>query len=332
MKNIPYGKQVIDNSDKKFVIKALSNNLITTGPYVKKFEKSLKKFLACKYSYVCSSGTASLHLSLLSIDLKRGDIVLMPAITFIASFNMAKIMGLKVYLIDVDEYTGQITPDKILNCIKKNKLKKINALITMYHGGYPQNVEKIYELKKKYKFFIIEDACHALGSEYKYKKKFYKIGSCKHSDISTFSLHPLKTITSGEGGIISTNNKKIAKNIELYRNHGISRNKKKYWKYDILKNGFNYRISDINCALGFSQLTKINFFLKKRKQIFYKYVDELSNYSKNLTVQTFDKNIKPSFHLFVININFKKIKKTKDYFIKYFVKKNIYSATLYPNL
>ena len=155
MKYIPYGSQIIDNKDKKLVLSALSNELITTGPYVKKFENNLKKYLKSKYSYVCSSRTASLHLSMLSIGLKRNDVILMPAINFIASYNMAKTMNLKVYLVDVDEYTGQITPNKILDCIKKNRLKKIKALITMYHGGYPENVKKIYDLKKKNISFLL---------------------------------------------------------------------------------------------------------------------------------------------------------------------------------
>ena len=141
-----------------------------------------------------------------ALEVCKNDIILMPAVNFISSYNMAKIMQLKIYLVDVDEYTGQITPDKVLDCIKKNKLKKIKALIVMYNGGYPENVKQFYDIKKKYNFLIIEDACHALGAEYKHKKKYYKIGSCKHSDVCTFSMHPLKTITSGEGGIISTNN------------------------------------------------------------------------------------------------------------------------------
>ena len=329
MKYIPYGKQFIDNNDKKFVINALSNDLITTGPFIKKFENKLKKYLKCNYSYVCSSGTASLHLSMLSLELKKGDIILMPAINFVASYNMAKTMNLKVYLVDVDENTGQITPEKILDCIRRNKLKKIKALITMYHGGYPENVKKIYDIKKKYNFFIIEDACHALGSEYQYKNIFYKVGSCKHADISTFSLHPLKTITSGEGGIITTNSKKISKNIELYRNHGILRDKNKHWKYDILRHGFNYRISDINCALGLSQLTKINIFIKNRNKIYEKYVRELKNFDKNLLIPKYSLNIKPSFHLFLVNIQFNKLKKKKDNLMKYFLKNKILTQQHY---
>jgi UDP-4-amino-4,6-dideoxy-L-N-acetyl-beta-L-altrosamine transaminase len=329
MKPIPYGRQFIDRKDKLSVLSALSNDLITTGPYVKKFEYELKKYLKCKYSYVCSSGTAAIHLAMLSINLKKDDIILMPAVNFIASYNMAKTMQLKVYLVDVDEYTGQITPNNILECIKKNKLKKIKALIVMYHGGFPESPKDFYDLKKKYKFFIIEDACHALGSEYNFKNKSFRVGSCMHADISTFSLHPLKTITSGEGGIVTTNKIKIARNIKLFRSHGISRNKKKYWKYDILKHGFNYRLSDINCALGLSQLNKISSFLKKRKKIYERYIHELKNFNPDLIIPKYSKTIKPSFHLFLINIMFSKIKKSKDHFMKYLIKKNILAQQHY---
>ena len=329
MKYIPYGRQYIDNDDKKSVLTSLSNHLITTGPFVEKFENKLKKYFNTKHSFVCSSGTAALHLAMLSIGLKKDDIILMPAINFIASYNMAKSMQSKVYLVDVDEYTGQVTPDKVLDCIKKNKLKKIKALILMYNGGYPEYVQKFYEIKKKHNFLIIEDACHALGAEYRYKKKFLKIGSCKHSDISTFSLHPLKSITSGEGGIVTTNNNKISKNIKLFRNHGILRNKKNYWNYDILEHGYNYRLSDINCALGLSQLKKINFFLKKRNSIYFKYVEEFKNFNQNLILPKYSISIKPSYHLFIININFEKIKKNKNLFMKYLIKNNIMAQQHY---
>lgn len=329
MKYIPYGRQYLDNKDKKSVLNSLSNDLITTGPYVEKFELELKKYFKCKHSFVCSSGTAALHLAMLSVGLKKNDIVLMPAINFIASYNMAKNMSLNVYLIDVDEYTGQITPNKILECIQKNRLKKIKAVISMYHGGYPENVKNLYKLKKKYDFLLIEDACHALGAKYKDQNKLIKVGSCKHADISTFSLHPLKTITSGEGGVITTNNSKIAKNIFLYRSHGILRNKKKYWNYDVLKYGFNYRLSDINCALGLSQLKKINLFLKKRKKIYQKYIKEFKNLNLNLTFPKYSKTIKPAYHLFIININFKKIKKNKDHLMKYFKKDSILAQQHY---
>ena len=316
MNYIPYSRQLIDKKDKKLVLNSLSNNLITTGPLVKKFENEIKKYLKCNHSFVCSSGTAAIHLAMLSLNLKKNDIILMPAINFIASYNMAKHMGLKIFLVDVDEFTGQVTPKKILECIKNNRLKKIDALIVMFNGGYPENIKKFYDIKKKYKFSIIEDACHALGAEYKYKNKFLKVGSCKHADISTFSLHPLKTITSGEGGIITTNNSKIAEKIKLFRSHGILR-KKNHWQYDVVEHGFNYRISDINCALGLSQLRKIVFFLKERKKIYKRYINELKNINSFLIIPKYSKTIRPSFHLFLVNIFFNKLNKNKNHFIKY---------------
>ena len=265
---------------------------------------------------------------MLSIGLKKGDIILMPSVNFISSFNMAKVLGLKVFLIDVDEYTGQITPMKIKECIKKNKLKKISALIVMFHGGYPENVKKFYELKKKYNFRIIEDACHALGAEYKINNTFFKVGSCKHSDISTFSLHPLKTITSGEGGVITTNDPNIAKKIELFRSHGILRSKE-HWKYDVIEHGYNYRMSDINSALGLSQLKKINYFIKKRKKIYENYLKAFKNLSSNLVISEYTKEIKPSYHLCVINIIFDNLQKKKDHFIKYLMNYNILTQQHY---
>ena len=146
---ISYGKQFIDNKDKKIVLSSLSNDLITTGPYVKKFEYELNRYLKCKYSYVCSSGTAAIHLAMMSINSKKDDVILMPAINFIASYNIAKIMQLRVYLVDVDEHTGQITPSKVIECIKKNKLKKIKALILMFHGGYPEYSKKFYDIQSQ---------------------------------------------------------------------------------------------------------------------------------------------------------------------------------------
>lgn len=332
MKYIPYGKQQIDKQDKKLVLEALSKNLITTGPFVEKFEKELTKYLKCKYSFVCNSGTSAIHLAMLSLGLKKNDIILMPAINFIASYNMAKIIGLKIFLIDVDQYTGQVTPNKILECIKKNRLKKINAIVVMFNGGYPENVEKFYEIKKKYNFFIIEDSCHALGAEYKFKNKYIKIGSCKHADVSTFSLHPLKSITSGEGGIVTTNKVKIARNIKLFRNHGMLKKQKNYWRYDIVENGYNYRLSDINCALGLSQLKKISFFLKKRKIIYEKYYNEFNNFDLNLTLPKYSKNLKPSFHLFILNIDFNNVIKRnikKDHFMRYLLNNGIISQQHY---
>jgi dTDP-4-amino-4,6-dideoxygalactose transaminase len=257
----------------------------------------------------------------MAIELKKNDVVIMPAINFIAVYNMARLMNAKIFLADVDHLTGQMTPETLLKCIKVNKLKKIKAIITMYLGGYPENVIEFYNIKKKFKCYLIEDACHALGAKYFYKKRFFSIGSCSHSDISTFSLHPVKTITTGEGGLVTTNNKILYNKITSLRSHGIHKDKNLYWKYNIYKLGFNYRLSDINCALGLSQLDKINQFIQFRKKIYIYYKVKLNKYKNLITLNNYNKNNKPSYHLFLISINFRKLGFMKDKLLK-FLKKN----------
>ena len=186
MKNIPYGKQHIDSQDINAVSKAMKAELITTGEYVKKFENAIIRLLKARFAVSCNSGTSAIHLAFLSINLKKNDVVIMPAINFIAAYNLATIMGAKIFLADVDPSTGQMTPEKLLSCIKKNKLKKIKVIVTMYLGGYPENVTEFYNIKKKMRCLLIEDACHALGAQYNFRGKNIYIGSCKHSDISTF--------------------------------------------------------------------------------------------------------------------------------------------------
>ena len=319
MKIIPYGRQYIDNQDIRLVSKALKEDLITTGRYVKKFENKISKFLKVKYAASCNSGTSALHLALMGIGLERDDVVIMPAINFIAVYNMARLMNAKIFLADVDPLTGQMTPETLLKCIKNNKLKRIKAIVTMYLGGYPENVIEFYNIKKKYKCFLIEDSCHAFGAKYKFKNKILYIGSCEHSDIATFSLHPVKTLTAGEGGIVTTNNKIIANKVLLLRSHRIERKKNKHWDYKIQDFGFNYRLSDINSALGLSQLNKVNKFINYRKKIYKNYKKFLIN-SPHIILPKYNKKNDSAFHLFLISIrNNSKLVKEKFF---YFLKKN----------
>ena len=323
MKIIPYGRQYIDSHDIRLVSRALKEDLITTGSYVKKFENKISKFLKVKYVASCNTGTSALHLAFMAANLKERDVIVMPAINFIAVYNMATLMNAKIFLADVDSLTGQMTPKTLLECIKKNKLKKIKAIVTMYLGGYPENVVEFYKIKKKFNCYLIEDACHALGSKYLFNKNFLPIGSCKHSDISTFSLHPVKTITSGEGGLITTNNKSFYNRILFLRSHGINKDKNFHWKYNLSESGFNYRLSDINCALGLGQLKKINKFINYRKKVFNIYKIGLKRITSTIAFPSY-KNNKPSYHLFLISINFKKIRSTKDKFLKFLKKNNIF--------
>jgi dTDP-4-amino-4,6-dideoxygalactose transaminase len=323
MKTIPYGRQYIDSQDIKLVSKALKEDLITTGYYVKKFENKISKFLKVKYTASCNSGTSALHLALMAIGLKKNDVVIMPAVNFIAVYNMAKLMNAKIFLADVDPLTGQMTPKTLSQCIQNNKLKKIKAIVTMYLGGYPENISEFYNIKKKFKCYLIEDACHALGSKYLFNKKFLPIGSCKHSDISTFSLHPVKTITSGEGGLLTTNNKIFYSRIVSLRSHGINKDKNFHWKYNLSKSGFNYRLSDVNCALGLGQLKKISKFLNYRRKVSDIYKVELERIINIITFPSYKISM-PSYHLFLISIDFKKIRSTKDKLLRFLKKNNIF--------
>ena len=322
-KLIPYGRQFIDNADLLSVKKSLKETLITTGQKVDKFEKELSNFLKTKHAITCNSGTAALHLAFMAAGVKSGDVIIMPVVNFISAFNMSKILGASVFFSDVDAKTGQMTPKFLLECIKKNKITKIKVILTMYMGGFPENVFELYKIKKKYKCLLIEDACHALGSKYFHRNKMIHVGSCKHADISTFSLHPLKPITTGEGGIVTTNNNFFASKIKKLRSHGIIRNKKCFWKYDIGSPGFNYRLSDINCALGISQLKKLEFFLSRRKKIYNLYKQKLSKLNSFITLPEYEKKNQSSFHLMIININFHHKKNQKDKFLSYLFKNNI---------
>jgi len=322
-KKINYGRQHIDKSDINFVIKSLNKKLITTGTYVSLFEKKISNKFKCNYAYACSNGTAGLHLAYLAINLKKNDIVLMPSVNFISSYSMAKNLGAKIFLVDVDPITGQMTTEKILECVRVNKIKKIKAIVSMYLGGYIENNIILYKLKKIYNCYLIEDACHAIGAKYKEKNNVYSIGSCKHSDICVFSFHPVKTITTGEGGAVTTNSKLLSNRIKIFRDHGIIRNKKSYWKYDIKQISFNYRLSDINCALGMSQLNKLNQFIKKRKKIFYEYKRKLEFLKRYVRINNYE-NKTNGFHLIILNINFNNLKCKKDDVFKYLNKYNIF--------
>ncbi len=184
MKSIPYGRQNISQEDKLSVCKFLEQDFITSGKNVALFEKKIKKILSCKYSVSCNSGTSAIHLALISIGLKKNDIVVMPAVNFIAAFNVCNLIGAKVYLSDVDSFTGQMTPKNLLDCIKINKLKYIKVVITSQLGGHALNVPEFYNIKIKYNFFLIEDVCHSFGAKYFFKKKLFSISS----DFSKSSL------------------------------------------------------------------------------------------------------------------------------------------------
>ena len=253
---IPYSRQYIDSTDIKYVVKTLKSKLITQGPIIEKFEKSICKLVGAKYAVAVSSCSAGLHLAAIISNLEKGKTLLTSPNTFCSTANSASHCGAKLDFTDIDLDTGNMNINEILKKIKKNKIK---AIAPVHFGGLPIELKQINKAAKQKKIMIYEDAAHSLGAHY---QDGSPVGSCKFSDMTVFSFHPVKSITTGEGGIITTNNKKIYEKLISLRSHGIERdqnklNKKNFfspWYYEMQKLGFHYRITDIQCALGLSQL------------------------------------------------------------------------------
>ena len=333
---LPYGTQYIDRFDRNEILKVLNSKFITQGPEIKKFEDIFAKYVGSKYAIACASGTAALHLSCLALGINSKSKVITSAITFVASANCAEYLGAKVDFVDVDKKTFCIS---VTELEKKLKKKKIDLVIPVHLSGHSSDMAQIYKLKKKYDFHIIEDSCHALGGKY----NSFKVGSCKYSDISTFSFHPVKPITTGEGGMITTNNKKIYQKLLLYRSHGIHKNSSRFknrnlafdnnnqpnkWYYEMDVLGFNYRMNDLQAALGKSQLKKINLFTKKRNDIANLYNESFKNV-QNLKIPFKNKDVLHSYHLYTIQVDFKKTNLTKNNFFKFLFDCGIGTQVLY---
>ena len=303
---IPYGKQDVNEDDIKSLIDVLKSDYLTQGPVVPKFEKEISKYCKSSFAVAVTSATAGLHLSCLALGLKKGDYLWTSPISFVASANCARYCDANVDFVDIDPVTYNIDPflleKKLMKAKKYNKLPKI--IIPVHLCGHPADMEEIFELSKKYNFKIVEDASHAIGATYKNEP----IGNCKYSSLTIFSFHPVKIITTGEGGAITTNDDNLARKIRLLRSHGITRDKEEMiseshgdWYYQQLFLGFNYRLTDIQAALGISQLKRIKSFIDKREEISQIYNKELSLLP--ITIPQQKNYVKSSRHLYVIRID-----------------------------
>ncbi len=305
---IPYSKQFISSSDIKNVNRVLRSKYLTQGEVIQKFEKKISKFVNSKFSVAVSSASAALHLSCLALNLKKGKILWTVPNTFVASATCALHCNAKVDFVDINEETSNLCINKLKRKLELSKKKNClpDILIPVHFAGQPTDQKEIFSLSKKYGFKIIEDASHSLGS----KHLGEKVGSCKWSDLSVFSFHPVKPITTAEGGIITTNDKKIYKKLIELRNLGISRDYKKLkikskWYYELKSLGFNYRMNEIQASLGLSQLKSIKKFNKFRNKIAKSYFKNLRETS--LLLPKIEKKNYCSFHLFVVKFR-KKMK------------------------
>lgn len=306
MNFIPYGRQDITKEDIDAVVKTLQSDYLTQGPVVEKFETSLKNYCDAKYSIAVNSATSALHIACLAIGIQKGDIVWTSPITFVASANCALYCGASIDFVDINFDTNNICIDALKEKLKKAKSENClpSVLIPVHMCGTCCDMESIFNLSKEYGFKIIEDASHAIGGKYKNSK----IGESKYSDITVFSFHPVKIITTGEGGAALTNNKEIFKKLALFRSHGVTRDSSQMtkmpegdWYYEQTELGFNYRMTDIQAALGVSQISRIDSYVSKRNEI-AEYYDKNLSYLPIELPKTPD-DVYSSYHLYIIKLS-----------------------------
>lgn len=314
-KYIPYGRQWIDDDDIKAVVEVLKSDYLTTGPKIKEFEEKFADYVGAKYAVAVSSGTAALHAACFATGISTGDEVITSPMTFAASANCVLYQGGKPVFADIDPLTYNISPREI-----KNKITdKTTAVILVHYTGQPCDLAEIQQIAREHNLIVIEDAAHALGATYRGEK----IGNCNYSDMTIFSFHPVKHITSGEGGMITTNNKELYDKLIQFRNHGITKDDKKYindnegpWYHEQQFLGYNYRMTDIQAALGISQLKKIDMFVQRRREIAEIYDREFADIEwVKLPYQEEDRN--SSWHLYVIQVEEEKLGKSRKEVFEY---------------
>ncbi len=318
---LSYGRQWIDEDDIQAVVEVLRSERITQGPKIEEFEQALAEYSGAKYAVAVNSGTSALHIACLASDVESGHEVITSPITFVASANCAVFCGARPVFADISLKTYNISPEEI----EKKITKHTRAVIPVHFAGQSCDMENIYGIIKdkekvfNKKIFIIEDGCHALGSSYKNKR----IGSCSFSDMVVMSFHPVKHITTGEGGVVLTNDEVLYKRLERLRSHGITSNPEEFnyfdlafhtaaselqplvnpWYYEQIDLGYNYRITDIQCALGLSQLKKLHSFCERRREIVNRYNEAFSSI-KSIQIPFESKDCLSSFHLYVLLLNF----------------------------
>lgn len=300
MKTYGYGKQNITEEDVQAVVEALKSPYLTCGPKVKEFEQAICAYTGAKYCVAVNSATSALHIAMLALGVKEGDEVITTPITFLASANCARYCNATVKFADIDKDTANIDPEEI----KKHITPKTKVIVPVHFAGQSCDMEKIAQIAKEHNLFVVEDAAHAIGSDYKNTK----VGSCQFSDMTVFSFHPVKTITTAEGGAVTTNSEELYKKLVAYRAHGMHKEgaMAQTWEYEMHELGYNYRMTDVQAALGCSQMKKLDEFKKRRREIVDYYNKHLG--AKHLIEKDFSN---ACFHLYPILVE-----NRKDFYFK----------------
>jgi UDP-4-amino-4,6-dideoxy-N-acetyl-beta-L-altrosamine transaminase len=311
---IPYGRQDVDDNDIAAVVEVLRSNFLTQGPVVPAFERSVADYCGAQYAVAVNSATSALHIACLALGVGKGDVVWTTPITFVASANCAMYCGATVDFVDIDPRTYNLSVERL--AVKLAEAEKTGGLpkvvIPVHFCGQSCDMRGISALSQKYGFKVIEDASHAIGGRYKDSP----IGNCRYSDLTVFSFHPVKIITSGEGGMVLTNDVQMAKKLRLLRSHGItsdpaemaSRDPIELWNYQQVELGFNYRMTDINAALGLSQMRRLDEFIARRHELAKSYNHLLCSLPVDSQYQEVE--CYSSFHLFVVRLRLGDINKT----------------------
>ena len=308
-KRIPYSCQWIDEKDIEAVVSVLKSDFITQGPKVAEFEEKFAKKVGSKYAVAVANGTAGLHLAALALDLKEGDEVITSPISFLATSNAAFYVGAKPIFADIDPKTLCLDVKQV----KKKITPKTKAIFPVHFAGQPAALEELSQLCKKHGLYMVEDACHALGAQYKQSM----VGDCQYSNMAVFSFHPVKHLATGEGGMVTTNSENLYQKLCDLRSHGMVRDRGRFelndegpWCYEMQSLGFNYRMTDMQAALGVSQLEKIDMFVSKRREIANRYIEAFKEL-KLVRVPEYINDTVNSHHLFIIQLNLRNLNKTR---------------------
>jgi UDP-4-amino-4,6-dideoxy-N-acetyl-beta-L-altrosamine transaminase len=328
MKTLPYGKQYIDESDIEAVAEVLRSNWLTTGPKVQAFEEAVAKRLGVRYAISCSSGSAALHMVAIAMKLGKGDVVVVPTITFLATANGSALTGADVVFADVDSETGLMTPETLEDAIERgSRIGTVRAAIPVHMTGQCCDMRALSLVAKKHNIFLVEDAAHAFGTTVVGANgNEIPVGSCSHSLAAVLSFHPVKSITAGEGGMVLTNDPDLAEFLRCAGNSGMTRDPSNFrnhglafqddgcpnpWHYEMHRLGTNYRLSDIHAALCLSQLDKLDKFIKKRREIADIYDEKISALAPEIQPIRRIEGQSSAWHLYVAMIDFKKIGKSR---------------------
>lgn len=317
-KYLAYGRQCIDDKDIEAVVELLKGDYLTTGPTVNRFENKVANYVGAKYGVAVSNGTAALHMACYAAGIGPGDEVLVPAITFAASSNCVLYCGGTPIFVDIDPRTYNID----INKIEEKITDKTKAIIPVDFSGQAVDMDKILQIADKYNLIVIEDGAHSLGSEYKNEK----VGNKAH--MTEFSFHPVKPVTTAEGGIIVTDDKTFYEKMMLFRSHGITRDKAlmdEYhgpWYYEQIDLGYNYRLTDLQCALGISQMDKIDSFIERRREIVSKYNEAFKELDE-INIPFEEEFSNSGWHIYVITLNLDKIKVSRKEVFEALQKENI---------